>query len=213
MGTDGVDVQWRCEAEFDTDVAFDAVHVSCEGFRDADDPYVLQDSCGLEYRLKFTNAYYERKERNEREIEERRKAYANTRGESNTSVHHESNWGFKWFFIACAVVFAIVWCTKKSNRTLAGTPVMNPPRSTVDPSYAYGPYPTGPGFVEGVAVGAAAAGGPRHVVHNQHYTSNTYEYNSPSYESSSSYTSSYSPPSSPKKDTHTSTGFGTTSRR
>lgn len=50
-GTDGIDVQWRCEAEMDDAVKFGLLDVSCEGYDYPDDPFVLPNSCGLTYTL------------------------------------------------------------------------------------------------------------------------------------------------------------------
>jgi hypothetical protein len=51
MGTDGIDVQWKCDAELDNRVKFGELEVSCEGYDNPDDPYVLKGSCRLEYEL------------------------------------------------------------------------------------------------------------------------------------------------------------------
>lgn len=48
-GTDGMDAQWECTAQLDSQVKFDVLKVSCEGFDSANDPYILAGSCGLEY--------------------------------------------------------------------------------------------------------------------------------------------------------------------
>jgi hypothetical protein len=53
-GTDGYDVQWACSAELDKRVKLGDIDVSCEGYRDPDDPYVLKGSCGLRYTLEYT---------------------------------------------------------------------------------------------------------------------------------------------------------------
>lgn len=50
-GFDGIDVQWRCEAEMPNGVKFGLLDVSCEGYDYPDDPYVLVGSCGLTYTL------------------------------------------------------------------------------------------------------------------------------------------------------------------
>ena len=50
-GFDGTDVTWKCEAELPKGVKFGKVDVSCEGFANRDDEYVLKGSCGLEYGL------------------------------------------------------------------------------------------------------------------------------------------------------------------
>lgn len=54
MGFDGTDVTWKCEAEMASGLRFDRIQVSCEGYGYADDPYILADSCGLEYTLQGT---------------------------------------------------------------------------------------------------------------------------------------------------------------
>jgi len=55
VGNDGFDVEWECKADLDSAVKFGRVTVSCEGFDDRSDPYVLKGSCGLEYNLELTN--------------------------------------------------------------------------------------------------------------------------------------------------------------
>lgn len=49
MGSDGRDVQWRCEADLDDKVRLGAVEVLCEGYKYPDDPFILKGSCGVEY--------------------------------------------------------------------------------------------------------------------------------------------------------------------
>ncbi|KAJ3757416.1 DUF1183-domain-containing protein [Lentinula raphanica] len=49
-GTD-LDVDWKCEADLPEALRFGKVMVSCEGWSGPGDPYVLKDSCSLEYRL------------------------------------------------------------------------------------------------------------------------------------------------------------------
>ena len=56
QGSDGFDVQWKCNADLDNSVRFGQTIVSCEGYDYPDDPYVLKGSCGLEYTLEFVNA-------------------------------------------------------------------------------------------------------------------------------------------------------------
>lgn len=55
MGTDGVAIQWKCDAELNLHVLFDSIDISCEGYYDAQDQYILSGSCGLKYKLKITN--------------------------------------------------------------------------------------------------------------------------------------------------------------
>eukprot|EP00808_Paulinella_micropora_P031649 g73358.t1 len=54
IGFDGSDVQWKCEADFPDGYSFGRVTVGCEGYGYdyPEDPYILKDSCGLEYTVK-----------------------------------------------------------------------------------------------------------------------------------------------------------------
>ncbi|KAG8864868.1 hypothetical protein FRB96_003454 [Tulasnella sp. 330] len=53
VGGSGTDVSWKCEAGKDLPSAlrFGRVDVSCEGWSNSGDSYVLKGSCGLQYRL------------------------------------------------------------------------------------------------------------------------------------------------------------------
>lgn len=50
QGTDGKNVQWKCESSL-TNYKLGQVQVSCEGYANADDQYVLAGSCSLSYEL------------------------------------------------------------------------------------------------------------------------------------------------------------------
>jgi hypothetical protein len=50
-GFDGRDFQWKCESQMDTRARFGRLEVSCEGYRNPEDEWVLAGSCGLEYEL------------------------------------------------------------------------------------------------------------------------------------------------------------------
>ncbi|CAG8452473.1 8534_t:CDS:2 [Dentiscutata erythropus] len=43
-GSDGLDVNWKCNAELPDYLKFGPLTVSCEGYSYPDDPYILQDS-------------------------------------------------------------------------------------------------------------------------------------------------------------------------
>ena len=47
MGTDGYDVQWKCQAEMLSNLKFGKIDVNCEGFDYPNDKYVLKGSCGV----------------------------------------------------------------------------------------------------------------------------------------------------------------------
>uniref|UniRef100_A0A914CRI5 Store-operated calcium entry-associated regulatory factor n=1 Tax=Acrobeloides nanus TaxID=290746 RepID=A0A914CRI5_9BILA len=53
-GFDGRDVQWECKAEMSDDFQFGRISVTCEGYDYPEDPYILAGSCGLEYELDYT---------------------------------------------------------------------------------------------------------------------------------------------------------------
>ncbi|KAJ5778940.1 hypothetical protein N7457_006660 [Penicillium paradoxum] len=53
---DEEDVQWTCTADLPAEFKLGATDVICEGYRNADDKWVLKGSCGVEYRLLLTEA-------------------------------------------------------------------------------------------------------------------------------------------------------------
>ncbi|KAL4926448.1 DUF1183 domain protein [Aspergillus undulatus] len=53
-GYDEEDVQWTCTADIPGEFNLGSTDVICEGYRNADDPWVLKGSCGVEYRLLLT---------------------------------------------------------------------------------------------------------------------------------------------------------------
>eukprot|EP00249_Psilotum_nudum_P012061 c23559_g1_i7 orf=325-954(-) len=55
--SDGKDVQWDCDADLPSGVQFGWTEVICEGYKSAEDKYVLEGSCGLEYSLKHTGGH------------------------------------------------------------------------------------------------------------------------------------------------------------
>lgn len=53
-GYDEEDVQWTCTTPLPDEFKLGSTDVVCEGYRNADDPWVLKGSCGVEYRLFLT---------------------------------------------------------------------------------------------------------------------------------------------------------------
>lgn len=51
---DEEDIQWTCTAELPPEFKLGSTDVVCEGYRSAEDPWVLKGSCGVEYRLVLT---------------------------------------------------------------------------------------------------------------------------------------------------------------
>ncbi|KAF9947996.1 hypothetical protein BGZ72_010085 [Mortierella alpina] len=58
-GFDGNDVQWTCQADLPNNLKFGKLDVYCEGYDYPDDPYVLKGSCGLEFKLYYTDMRYD----------------------------------------------------------------------------------------------------------------------------------------------------------
>lgn len=54
------DIQWSCTASLPAEFKLGSTEVICEGYDSADDPRVLKGSCGVEYRLVFTEKGEER---------------------------------------------------------------------------------------------------------------------------------------------------------
>ena len=52
---DEEDVQWTCTAPLPPEFKLGSTDVVCEGYRSADDKWVLKGSCGVEYRLLLTD--------------------------------------------------------------------------------------------------------------------------------------------------------------
>ncbi|CAG8929196.1 unnamed protein product [Penicillium salamii] len=57
---DAEDVQWTCTADLPPEFKLGATDVICEGYRHADDKWVLKGSCGVEYRMLLTELGEER---------------------------------------------------------------------------------------------------------------------------------------------------------
>lgn len=52
---DAEDISWTCQASLPSEFKLGSTDVICEGYANADDPYVLKGSCGVEYRLSLTD--------------------------------------------------------------------------------------------------------------------------------------------------------------
>jgi hypothetical protein len=51
VGSDGVDINWRCDAVIPEGWQMANVDVQCEGYDSPDDPYILTGSCGVSFDL------------------------------------------------------------------------------------------------------------------------------------------------------------------
>ncbi|KAH6719599.1 transmembrane protein-like protein 66 [Leptodontidium sp. MPI-SDFR-AT-0119] len=54
------DIEWSCTADMPEDFKLGSTEVTCEGYTSRDDPYILKGSCGVEYRLLLTEQGEER---------------------------------------------------------------------------------------------------------------------------------------------------------
>ena len=50
-GTDGEGIQWECKADIPSSLSLKTDYVSCEGYENANDHYILVGSCSLTYSL------------------------------------------------------------------------------------------------------------------------------------------------------------------
>ncbi|KAG0160520.1 hypothetical protein PDIDSM_8050 [Penicillium digitatum] len=163
------DVQWTCTADLPTEFKLGATDVICEGYRNADDTWVLKGSCGVEYRLLLTEAG------------EKRFGKRGGDAEWDWSNMNRSGNGFQkimvvlgnliFFGFIAAVFFMILWpmlaqCFGRGNRRGGGGGGGGggdggngppPPYSNFDP-YKNAARQQGwtPGFWTGMLGGAAA---------------------------------------------------------
>lgn len=50
-GSDGRTIQWECKADMPYNFKFGRIDVSCEGYENPEDEYILAGSCGLQYTI------------------------------------------------------------------------------------------------------------------------------------------------------------------
>ncbi|KAH8663596.1 hypothetical protein BGZ60DRAFT_432735 [Tricladium varicosporioides] len=87
------DVEWSCTADMPDDFKLGSTDVQCEGYKNRDDPYVLKGSCGVEYRLLFTDKGEE-------------KYGSGGFWSGKKSTNSEDDWG--WDSILFALIFSAV---------------------------------------------------------------------------------------------------------
>ncbi|KAI1955767.1 hypothetical protein LOZ58_006648 [Ophidiomyces ophidiicola] len=108
------DVQWTCTAELPPEFKLGSTEVVCEGYRDANDPWVLKGSCGVEYRMLLT------------EEGERKFGYLNTGGIFDDRSWSEFLWdlfkGLGTIFIVMGSFIALLsYCNRLSSVNRRGT--------------------------------------------------------------------------------------------
>ncbi|KAL2074921.1 hypothetical protein VTL71DRAFT_8701 [Oculimacula yallundae] len=224
---DEEDIEWSCVADMPEDFKLGSTEVACEGYASRDDPYVLKGSCGVEYRLLLTEKGEER--------------YGKSGGGWTSSGDGEGSklGGVLFMIVFLGVLFWIVYSAwqalpaggmpRQARRGWGGggggwggggagggDPYDPPPPY---PGKRYGSQQEGwrPGFWSGAAAGAAGGYMAGNRGNRQQETrgsswfggnsgGNGGMFNSPSAPSRSSSGSSSSA-------RHSSTGFGSTSRR
>eukprot|EP01133_Synstelium_polycarpum_P007566 gene7566-8852_t len=119
MGSDGTDVQWKCESSLDSTVTFGKLDVSCEGYTYPEDPWILKGSCGLSYELEYTNPEMRRMKNEE---------------------YNQTSW--TTIFIWVAIVAFIAYIILSPSQPQHGA--AGPPPNGVGNGGAPGGYPPGP---------------------------------------------------------------------
>ncbi|EED12480.1 DUF1183 domain protein [Talaromyces stipitatus ATCC 10500] len=171
---DEEDVQWSCSANLPSEFKLGSTDVICEGYRNADDKWILKGSCGVEYRLLLTEKGEER--------------YGRWRQSSTSPKSGDENNGvgkaiMVIFFIALLFII-IVAITGGPNRdgnrgrrprnTNRGGGGGDGDDDDPPPPYDYQPQSSrqksdsGPGFWTGAAAGSAAAGAAGYAMGRRH---------------------------------------------
>eukprot|EP01122_Echinamoeba_exundans_P010869 TRINITY_DN4160_c0_g1_i1.p1 TRINITY_DN4160_c0_g1~~TRINITY_DN4160_c0_g1_i1.p1 ORF type:complete len:307 (+),score=41.92 TRINITY_DN4160_c0_g1_i1:107-1027(+) len=223
-GTDGYDVQWACSAELDSRVKLGDIDVSCEGYRDPDDPYVLKGSCGLRYTLEYTAQG--------KEEASSQSSWSNYNRYGTTGQSEGSSWFGRFFtYFVIIVVLIGLYSTCKSRPSIGSSFASAGPSPSAPPMGGFPGYPNmnGMGYNAGVsgmgvppvysAPSSSFGGGgfwsgmfTGGLLANLFAPRATSYYN-PAPGRSWGSSSSSSSPSSSRSTTRTSTSYGGTSRR
>ncbi len=223
---DDDDIQWSCTATLPPELKLGSTEVSCEGYSASDDPYILKGSCAVEYRLLLTD------------YGEQRYPELATASRSGGGPK-----GWEWVFIAAivALIAYLIYSAYQSSQQRQGRGGGGGGGGFwgggggggggggFDPGFGPGndpppPYPGTkppdsqqgwrPGFWSGLAGGAAAGymagnrGGNRNMADDRYYGGGRFD-DRPVYQPARA-SSSGGGVSSAR---HTSTGFGSTTRR
>jgi len=131
VGSNGFDVEWRCEADLDSSVRFGQTTVNCEGYSNPDDPNILKGSCSLEYILEYTEQGRQKNQQS---------GYFHN---YNTSHYHDTSSGIGTVFMFIVLVFIIIGILKQCNQNgsygQGDNTTYDPPRY---PGYPPSGYPS-----------------------------------------------------------------------
>eukprot|EP01090_Pellita_catalonica_P012961 TRINITY_DN2969_c0_g1_i2.p1 TRINITY_DN2969_c0_g1~~TRINITY_DN2969_c0_g1_i2.p1 ORF type:complete len:344 (+),score=18.31 TRINITY_DN2969_c0_g1_i2:43-1074(+) len=150
VGSDGIDVQWECQADMPTKYKFGQISVSCEGYDYPEDPYILAGSCGLEYTLDRTSQYYDNYDHHPNDYEYETETY------DNYEDHNSAGWGsFIVKLILCGIGAFLALSIYRSCMALRTTPASG---HSYGGSSGGGPYGGGPGGGPGYGTGLRPPG-------------------------------------------------------
>eukprot|EP00026_Physarum_polycephalum_P013007 Phypoly_transcript_13364.p1 GENE.Phypoly_transcript_13364~~Phypoly_transcript_13364.p1 ORF type:complete len:337 (+),score=46.94 Phypoly_transcript_13364:51-1013(+) len=146
-GSDGYDIQWKCEADMDSNLRFGKVEVTCEGYDYPEDPYILRGSCGLEYTLEYTN-------QGKQQQQQQNQQHSSSYHYSQQDHHRGGGFGLKTLLMIGVVIFIFYniyrQCAQMGAQPGAGAGTGQ-----------WGPGgPGGPGGGNGYPPGSWGPGGP-----------------------------------------------------
>jgi hypothetical protein len=108
-GSDGTDVNWKCETDLPNGAKLRNVNVQCEGYDSPDDPYILAGSCGVTFEV------YQSYQNQNQNRDYRSYDYASS---------SSSNDGFMNSFFVIAIMFGLFYFIAKLGRSMT-VPMMN----------------------------------------------------------------------------------------
>lgn len=216
---DEEDIQWSCTADLPSEFKLGATDVICEGYRNADDKWILKGSCGVEYRLLLTE------KGKERHGSWRQSTFSQKDG--NESDRSQAA-GIVFMILFIGILFIIAIAIARGNdantrRPGGGTGGGGDDNNDPPPPYDWQPSDqkekprSGPGFWTGAAAGGALGGAAGYALgrsQNQRQYDRQYEPGPSFSHHDDDYDSgSYRGPSRSFSPGRQNTGFGSTRRR
>lgn len=224
---DEEDIQWSCTADLPSEFKLGSTDVICEGYRNADDKWILKGSCGVEYRLLLTE------KGEERYGHWRQSNFKNKSKDGNGSDSNISGLIFMIIFIAVLFYIAISISRGNNRDGVRGHRLGNNRRGgggddddDPPPPYDYQPRSQwkrsnagGPGFWTGAAAGGAAGAAAGYAMGSRRNPQNDRDTRAgPSFTGRNDYgygddTGPAPGPSQSFSPARSNTGFGSTRRR
>uniref|UniRef100_A0A6T5NZL0 Store-operated calcium entry-associated regulatory factor n=1 Tax=Heterosigma akashiwo TaxID=2829 RepID=A0A6T5NZL0_HETAK len=153
VGTDGVDANWKCDAEMPQGYRFGQIQVGCEGYDHPEDPYILPGSCQLMYELKGSQA-----RGGAARTQQQQQQYQPQQGSSSDDPL--PGW-VVWGVIAVLIVLVVVYGKKDTagGARSSGVPVAQAYTVHEDSSGPSGPKPTAQAYPAGSSSGSGIGAG------------------------------------------------------